>query len=611
MEKTPIEQYVNKEMSGVEYDLTYEIFNEQDEMMNYRSPYIDIWTKNIERAKFEKDDVEIEKALIEGRSYIRLPIEYAFIESKTADEIQRIPYPVLVGESPDARDLNEPFSEAMEYVISDHIKLKPLLIDGYMKHKNTMGDMFLWFDWHDETRYSSIPTGKKKNGVMQFKKKPYKIRKIEARLFDPRNVLIDPILYQPGKTQRDMRKCGLFEMYLEDEFFTLFTKEKGYFNLDMVKGGVNVRNDAIQEVEESFFEGFKYVEVYRHIDLLKDEVHTFANGTLIKKSAIPHKTPKGHKYIPLVWISNHISIVGAYNYGEPYLLSDLVEEEEQMRRINMDSARYSMPIYVTSKLADLDDQDVQVRPGAHWKFDDPRNDVNMIQAQGNTGLPFSVESAMRSDSIIISGHDVNALVASPDESATKSRIKQLSSQRRTELIAQRNDFAFEYLYSIVKNMILQYYKKGDLEKMILEDGRSLYDVLGNNMKALKQDYVVRVKANTNVPIMQEFEKQLNIDTLQVMTQIPVDQQGSIPPHLVPQVRKVLTDRGLSDREIDQAVPDGQQFSNEEQQGGNAMQQIQEMGIPIDMQEPRKFTKGGQGTNATSPDIQTQSQPLQK
>lgn len=597
------------DLTTEEKDIVSAALRSQNEMMVYRSPQLTKWEQDMNRSGTDVDTDAKAKAKSEGRAYIRLPLERSFIESKTADEIATVPFPVIVGDSFEEREINDGFTDLMNYVVEREVQFNKLLPDLYMKQKNPLGDGFLMFKWIDIEYEVQVLTGKtNKDGTYKYKKEKVKERKIQANILDNRNLLLDPIVYKLGKRMVDIGKAGTFEYFTEDSFHKYFNKETGYKNTKGIKAS-NIRmNDAYRMNSETEY-GDDYVEIYTEHDIIKDKMVVLANNILIKECPYPYRTRSNKKYIPITRFIDHIATNGFFGEGEPRLISHIVEEKEAHRAIDIDVAKYSMPMIVASEYSDIDEHSFKWRAGGMIRVQTPKEDITTLNSIGTNGLPFRIEGQLDEDMIILSQHDIRSIIGEKYESATQTLTKKESGLKGTRLTTTVNEYnGFEDSYWIIKNMILQFYKQSDLTSRIGRDGKSLWKKIGENMKALQQDYSIYIVPNNQIPASRELQKKMNIDRLGVINQVPIDNDGNIPEHSKPFLKALLTDMETPEEQLEflkNEFQGEQQDTNPELTGIKG--RMQQLGISPDKQQQGTFNRGGQSPASTGAGAAAQAQ----
>jgi len=600
---------------------------------------INRWSQAILDATFTKDPIKQARAFIEGRSYLKIPYIYAYIRGKTADEVSTMPYPKVLGTEYRDTETAYVFQKLMDYVVNNVLGLKKLMAQLYMTQKNVYGDGFLRFYWCREVevykKYRKV-RGVKLKGAVKLDKddepmfKEYEVvtyENIKAEIVPIENLILDPTLYQSGKSIRDARRAGIFSYVLKEDFESIFKNKEGFFNLDLVKGGgdMNIVPSEIKALRNKTDKDF--VEIYEGWDLNTDEHVYIADGVVIYYDACPYwnKFTK-KKYIPVCQFVDNVSPLGMYNYGEPHMLHDIVEEKMTEKHINLDIAKYSGSMLFFDDMADVDIDAIQWRHGGVAKANDPNNSMKAVSLSANYQLPFANANSLQNDETIVSGHDVTGIIGgATGESATKTLERKESSMKITNFTNYVNEVGgFADAYMIIKNMILQFYTIEEFKNIAGEEGELLYELAKKNAKALKQDYDIAIVANNQIPATREIRKLRNQEALAMIMQIPIGEDGKVPAHIAPMYRQVLLDAEQPQDTIDKILGEGvadQVLGSTDVDDTGAREVIERMGYSPDeimgvgAEAPLEVTRAGSQAspvdNVANSDIQKTSQNIFK
>jgi len=572
--------------------------------LSVRSYELGRWKDNIQRqggAKFKED--------VPGRSNLRIPMEGAIVESKTADEIDTMGFPLVIPTESNDIEIANTFQIVFDNVINNVLNLKKTMIDTFFS-KNTFGDGLVKVFWATEKQLF------RQKGVKNELITVYDDIKVEP--IDLRNFIIDPISYNPGKGLSDARYCGFYSMYSLASFKQNFGADPSYKNIDKVTGGKISDNDALFTIlEQGDSTNTLYVEVYEHWDLTTDELVIMANNIVIRKTPIPYWNPiNKQKKLPIAHFISHIKLDGFWNLGDVDKSKDLVDEYETMRNINLDSAKtYTHPILVVGESNDVDVDDMTLGNGFVWEVDDI-NQVKQIQMGGNTGLPFNMESATKNDLTRVTGVDIDGILGNPSATATQTLEKKEASLKLIKAMNSYNELnGFIRLYGLIKDLILLKYNKKRITSIVGKDNAGeLITVYKKEAKeSFKTDYNIMIVPNNEIPASNEIKKVRNTELLSILGQF-VGMPG-VQEKLVLALDKTLKENlQLSDQEIASAQP---QQQPQEAQGQDpalqeALAQSQALGLqptPEGGGDPKQATAEAQGGTGVQSKIQTRTQAL--
>ncbi len=535
----------NSTMKDDEKDRSNKVLSLQREMIDARNQELDRWEDDIKRAQFE-NDIDEDGARF-GKSNIRIPLEFAFIESKSADELDTLPFLKILAVKDNDTMLSQAMQEVMDFVLNKVVNIKEVLYRMHMKQKNVLGDGLIKVYWLEEFRNVKIPkvkTNKDGEKVITYKSKKVKVYdNVKLDLVDCRQFLIDPIAYQAGKTLNDANHCEFVSLYKAEDFEQIFSNRVGYKNLDLVRGGTYTRvtDESIpSEDEQDARVRENYVEVVEHWDVLNDELIVLANDIEIRHTPVPYYDPKtGAKALPVAHFVDHMSATGFWNISEVDLIRDMTEERETQRNINIDAAKgYTHPFIAVGGMNDMDIDEFAWGINSVMEVDDV-NQMKQFSMSGNTGLPFNLENANLEDCIMTTGHDIRGILGSPGQTATQTLERKESQVKRTKLTSFYNEVnGYRRLYTLVKNLILQFYTPEQIEEILGKSEKSK-QFLKYKDQILKNDYEIMIVSNNQIPATREIKKLRNQETLATIGALPFNEQGQLPPPVATATRPVL------------------------------------------------------------------------
>jgi len=580
MAKIPIMQKLKKQGNKSKYtkyvDYTDEPFGESEKDkeefirirmlretgLSARSDELTRWKDNIERQSGVKT-----KEDVPGKSNIRIPLEGAIVESKTSDEVDTLGYPLIIPTEPQDNELSNIFQVVYDYVINNIVKLKKIKMKAYML-KNTLGDVLLKVYWKTDKQKFRNEDGTEEIITVYDD--------IFVEIIDPRNFILDPIAYNPGKDIDDAKWCGFYSIYGYKHFQQLFGNLDGYKNIDKVPQGSMLDNDALfvdnEEVDQY---DSKYVEVYEHWDIVEDKLTTVANNVIIRETPIPYYNPISRKKnLPISHYACHLRVGGFWNYSDIDVTKDLIDEYQTMRNINLDSAKtYTHPILVVGRLNDLDVDDMQLGNGFVWQVDDI-NQVKHITMGGNTGVPFSLEGANRDDMIRVTGHDLDGVLGSPGQTATQTLEKKESAIKRIRYMNSYNEMNGDTrLYMLIKDLILLKYSDKRIGYIVGKNtaGELVQEHIKNAKKSFKIDYDIQVVPNNNVPASNEIKKLRNQELLANLVQVANINPEKYTPMIDMAVKRIIEENlQMSAQEIEQSMGSSEPKEEAEDTQGQAM-----------------------------------------
>lgn len=588
------------------------------------------WQRAMEDAVFYKDPVKAAMAFKEGLSNLKIPYTYAHIRGKTAAEVDTMPFPRVVGT--EYRDMNTAFlfQKLMDYAINNVLDFEKVITELYMKQKNVFGDGFLRFGYKKmwETYRKVV---KKKGVAVVDKDGEIKYKKYDVMTFDDiyvdivpiENLVFDTSIFQSGKTIRDAKRMGIFHYIHKDDFESVFSEKEGFFNHGLVMAGGTMNTVPEYARESRNTTGNDFIEIYEGWDLIEDCWMFIANGVTIFYDSCPYwnKFTK-KKYLPIAHFVDNISPYGAYNFGEPDMLHDIDEERHTQKNINLDVSKHTGGMVFVDEMADFDIDDVEWRHGGFVRMSDPNNSVREVNLNANVQLPFSNMASLADDSTVVSGFDAGALLGGAGESATATLEKKESGMLITRFVNKYNEKnGFKDSYTIIKNLMLQFYKKDRFKNIMGNEGETLYELVDGNSKVFRQDYDLLVVSNNQIPATREIRKLRNQEILGIVASMPVDQDGKILPHMVPVYKQVLLDMGMSDVDVEEVLGiEGGLFNMDggEAEDAELMAMAESLGADVSGlggNEERSITRGGSVkksvNNPAASDMQRTVQNLNK
>lgn len=373
------------------------------------------------------------EASTDGLANVKEPILFAVVQSKISDELSSSPQIIFKPQKPEDVKLVET-TKAAFYSSTNKNAFNYNIYKCFLA-KEIYGTGIGREEYVLKKRQVTDVTFKEKN------KKIIKVEK-ERTVYDKDDAVlsyVDPRRFFPDAKAVDMETVS-FSFELDDEDYDTFlmyaSNDPTYIQsqVDLVLPSHGIEdvypyNNPFELNEEKQKESAKRrvdrVTLVLYFDYIKDKFQIVANGILVKD--IPN--PYSHKELPYVRFVNYLELESFWGRSELRVIKQQIQEKNHYRNSMVDWGKININRPILLGQTDFEDEDIEYGPGAIWKV----GDINQVKLLDLGDIPngmFGMDSSFDNDIVAYSGIDYRSLVASGEETATKSAIKQEKSLKR-------------------------------------------------------------------------------------------------------------------------------------------------------------------------------------
>lgn len=381
----------------------------------------------------------------DGLANVNLPIEFATIENKLADELVQVPIVDLLPQT--QADVHK---VSMMKRIWDFVWNEADTNEELVHHKlckNIFGTSG-WFEGLERETYTRYEPIIKENGKIEMKPIQETKTYLKGMALDIRDWWIDPV-YSINVAE----DCFIRERDVSFDYLLQLTHDPNY-NKDAIleflytKNGqgqttTNTRNsyEVFQTEQEAWSynnEKFSLMHYYSKrlgVYIVTDEDFKFE----FRYGANPYP----HGELPLAIEVDHTNYRSIYGRGECELLESTKYERNMIRNQFLDSVRFSNTINIAiGGGLTFEDQEMIGGVARIWNFQGDLGQMQFLKPpQADSGLA-QVEEMLSRDATWITGIDNNSLLGSPEKTAYQSRLQEQQKQKRVFMSLRNADFFY-------------------------------------------------------------------------------------------------------------------------------------------------------------------------
>jgi hypothetical protein len=257
---------------------------------------------------------------------------------------------------------------------------------------------------------------------------------------DPYRKVISPWDFYPHEaatTAGNMIDCirrETFELHVFKDIYKRYKKAA-----DVTAGGETEQKEANPRPEGA--SGKEMVEVLHYYNKPQDIYWIVANGVLLNEfeSALPDE----HKMLPFAEGCYIKRLNHFWGLSIPEIIAGTQSELNTLRRLRMDRAKLNIAkVFLISERADIDDDELLVKPGLRINVQDPNNSVKTLDFSDTGMSAYKEEEALLEDSRLGSGISNPSMASTTGATATESAIVKESTLKRIR--AGMNIFRITY-----------------------------------------------------------------------------------------------------------------------------------------------------------------------
>jgi len=283
---------------------------------------------------------------------------------------------------------------------------------------------------------------------------------------DPRRFYPDP----KATSIQNMTYCFELDDADFDEFMMYAKNNPAYMQDQLAKvlpstglGETYPYNLPFQLNEEEQKEGAGLISnrvlLVIYFNYIRDEYMIVANDILVLKSPNPY----AHKKIPYIRFVNYLEMDSFWGRSDYRVIKQIIEEKNHFKNSIIDWGKININRPILLGQTDFEDEDINFGPGAIWKV----GDIGQIKLLDLGDIPegmFGIDARLNEDITSFTGVDIRSLIASAEETATKTALKQEKSLKRIGMGLKVVDWtAIEPWARMRLSNIQQFYTKKRIE----------------------------------------------------------------------------------------------------------------------------------------------------
>lgn len=381
----------------------------------------------------------------DGLANVNLPIEFATIENKLADELVQVP---IVDLLPQTR--SDVHKVSMMKRIWDFVWNEADTGEEIVHHKlckNIFGTSG-WFEGlHRDvmTRYEPVI---QEDGKIEMKPIQETRSYLKGMALDIRDWWIDPV-YSINVAEdcfireRDVSFDAVLQLihdpnYNKDAILEYLATKNGQGDMN-----TNTRNSyEVFRTEQEIFnvENEKLALMHYYNKRLGLYIVTDQDFKFVFRCGA---NPYPHGELPISVEVDHTNYRSIYGRGECELLESTKYERNMIRNQFLDSVRFSNTINIAiGGGLTFEDQEMIGGVARIWNFQGDLGQMQFLKPpQADSGLA-QVEEMLSRDATWITGIDNNSLLGSPEKTAYQSRLQEQQKQKRVFMSLRNADFFY-------------------------------------------------------------------------------------------------------------------------------------------------------------------------
>lgn len=381
----------------------------------------------------------------DGLANVNLPVEFAVIENKMADELVQVPIVDLLPQTPDDVHKVSMMKRIWDFVWNESDTSEELV--HHKLCKNIFGTSG-WFEGLKRETYTRYEPTILSDGKIEMKAVTETRSFLKGVALDIRDWWIDPVYSINVAEDCFIRERDVsFDAVLQLIHDPNYNKDAVLAYLDAKNGqgdtNVNTRNSyevfqTEQEMWSSENEKLSLMHYYNKrlgIYIVTDEDFKFC----FRYGANPYP----HGELPISVEVDHTNYRSIYGRGECELLESTKYERNMIRNQFLDSVRFSNTINIAiGGGLTFEDQEMIGGVARIWNFQGDLGQMQFLKPpQADSGLA-QVEDMLSRDATWITGIDNNALLGSPEKTAYQARLQEQQKQKRVFMSMRNADYFY-------------------------------------------------------------------------------------------------------------------------------------------------------------------------
>lgn len=363
------------------------------------------------------------------RSHLELPDAFSAIQAQTQETIERKARPSLSA----TEESDEPTEEFANSILEYNMNNTDFDYQYFLAKLAAAirGTSFLMNYWRTDKRIVKDPQSVDKDGVISYKEK-------EVIDFDDDYTEWVPneFIHIDEKAKHINEAVDMFHRVIIniDEFHRIYGSKPGFYDTQFVAKGGDTSTRSFFQLPKDVKE--QDVEVLHYYNRSMDAYWCVANSITIYDGPLPTK----HKELPVA-VQYQYRVPGQFwGMGIPKVVHFLSEERKAIRRLKLDKTKLETGGSLLHNSAfDIDDEDMQVRPGGMISIDTNGQPINQAVLPMSFGPNdpgyYKTEEILLEDIKRAHGIDDRVQGVNVGGTATEAALLKESSLKRINLIS--------------------------------------------------------------------------------------------------------------------------------------------------------------------------------
>lgn len=383
----------------------------------------------------------------DGLANVNLPIEFATIENKLADELVQVP---IVDLQPQTEE--DVHKVSLTRKIWDFVWNEADTNEELVHHK-LCKNIFGTSGWHETivretyTRYE--PKINKKTGKIEAKPITETRSYLKGVALDIRDWWIDPVysvnvaedcfIRERDVSYDTLLQRGLHDPnYNKDAVLSFLYAHQGQANTQSMTR--NAQQVFTTEMETTARDNQKFSLMHYYNKRTGQYIVTDDEFQYVFRCGA---NPYPHGELPIAIEVDHTNYRSIYGRGECELLESTKYERNMIRNQFLDSVRFSNTVNImVGGGVTFEDQEMIGGVARIWNFQGDAGQIQMMKPpSADSGLA-AMEELLSRDATWITGVDNNALTGSPDRTAYQARLQEQQKQKRIFMSLRNADFFY-------------------------------------------------------------------------------------------------------------------------------------------------------------------------
>lgn len=379
----------------------------------------------------------------DGTANINLPVEYATIENKMADELSLKPIVQFIPTEQDDVEKVTLYKKLWDFVWNES-DTDAELYDLFLC-KNIFGTAF-WFEGVHKETYKRFVPKMGEGGKVDYDAKMQTKSWLRGFTWDIRYVWVDPVEHIDLAVDCFLQETDLSREQVEN------LKYDPNFNADAVQAYIDnyeatqgdqaslryeefITEDEEHDVDNKKFSLIHYYNKEKGIYIVTD--HKFTH--ILREGVNPYP----HGELPISVINDHKNYKSIYGRGECELLESTKYERNTIRNQIIDHVRESNTINVAlGEGVQLEDMELINGVVRHMNYTGDMSQYQYLKPPSMDSGLWNVDNMLQQDATWITGIDNNALVGSPQKTAFEAKLQEQTKLKRIYLSLRLADFFY-------------------------------------------------------------------------------------------------------------------------------------------------------------------------